>query len=187
MGLALAYGEFTIDATERDLHPREPSSHARDEWAAMSAWANDLAARIAEDQAARHVAIFVPDDDGDGLRLAAQVWGPGEETGAVIVGDWTVPLEGSVCGRVYRTGLAALCADVAMDPDHRSFPGSRARSSLTVPIGPPESVVAVIDLEAPWVGAFSIRDFERLTEEATAAFDTYTARRMGTGAGSAIC
>lgn len=187
MGLAVAYGEFTIDATERDPRPRGSSIHVPEEWAAMSGWANDLAARIAEDPAARHVAIFVPDDDGSGLRLAAQVWGPGEETGAVIVGDWTVPLDGSVCGRVYRTGLAALCADVAMDPDHRSFPGSRTRSSLTVPIGPPDSVVAVINLEAPWVGAFSIRDFERLTEEASVAFGTYPARRTGTGAASAIC
>jgi hypothetical protein len=181
------YGEITIDATERDLRPREPSTQAHDDWAATSAWAHDVAVRIAEDQATQHVAIFVPDDDGDGLRLAAQVWGAGEETGAVIVGDWTVPLDGSVCGRVYRTGRAALCADVAMDPDFRTFPCSRTRSSLTVPIGPTDGVVGVINLEAPWVGAFSIRDYERLTDEATAAFDQHPARRVGTGARSAIC
>jgi len=153
----------------------------------MSAWASDLAVGIAADQATQHVAIFVLDDRGDDLRLAAQVWGAGEDTGAVIVGDWTVPLDGSVCGRVYRTGLAALCADVAMDPDYRTFPGSRTRSSLTVPIGPPDGIVGVINLEAPWVGAFSIRDYERLADAAAAAFNTYPVRQLGTGPGSAIC
>ena len=121
-----------------------------------------------------------------------RVWvepaGPGE--GVLVTNklrDWTVPLEGSVCGRVYRTGLAALCADVAMDPDHRSFPGSRTRSSLTVPIGPPDGVVGVINVEAPWVGAFSIQDYERVTDAAAAAFDTYPIRGISAGAGSAIC
>jgi putative methionine-R-sulfoxide reductase with GAF domain len=84
-----------------------------------------------------------------------------------------VPLDGSICGRVYRTGLAALCADVAMDDDYRAFPGGRTRSSLTVPVGPPSRVVAVVNLEAPWVGAFSIRDYERMTERAAIAFVTF--------------
>jgi hypothetical protein len=149
-----------------------------DDWPAIAAWAHDLASRIGNEQPTQHIAVFVPDDDGHGLRLAAQVWGAGEDTGAVIVGDWIVPLEGSVCGRVYRTGLAALCADVAMDPDYRSFPGGRTRSSLTVPVGPPDGVVAVINLEAPWVGAFSIRDYERMSERAAEAYASFPARAL---------
>jgi hypothetical protein len=144
----------------------------------VTAWARDLAARIGDEQPTQHIAVFVPDDDGDGLRLAAQVWGAGEDTGVVVVGDWTVPLEGSVCGRVYRTGLAALCADVAMDPDYRAFPGGRTRSSLTVPVGPADGVVAVINLEAPWVAAFSIRDYERMTVRAATAFASFPGRRV---------
>jgi len=120
--------------------------------------------------------VFVPDEDESGLRLAAQVWGADEDTGAVVAGEWRIPLEGSVCGRVYRTGLAALCADVAMDPDYRGFPGGRTRSSLTVPIGPPDDVIAVINLEAPWISAFSIRDYERITEHAAAAYATFPQR-----------
>lgn len=143
--------------------------------AAVYAWARSLAAGISADQPTQHVAIFVPDDDGAGLRLAAQVWGAGEDTGEVVVGEWLIPLEGSVCGRVYRTGLATLCADVAMDPDYRAFPGGRTRSSLTIPVGPPDHVVAVINLEAPWVGAFSIRDYERMTEWAADAFPSFPA------------
>jgi hypothetical protein len=169
---------MTIDASERDPRARAGSTDATGDWAAISAWARDLAARIGSEQPTQHIAIFVPDDDGGRLRLAAQVWGAGEDTGEVIVGQWLVPLEGSVCGRVFRTGLAALCADVGMDPDYRAFPGGRTRSSLTVPVGPPDGVAAVINLEAPWVGAFSIRDYERMTEEAAAAYASFPARRV---------
>jgi putative methionine-R-sulfoxide reductase with GAF domain len=171
------YGEMTIDSTERDQRAHAGSTHNED-WAAASAWAHALATQIGQEQPTQHVAIFVPDDDGNGLRLAAQVWGAGEDTGQVIVGEWIVPLEGSICGRVYRMGHAALCADVTMDPDYRSFPGGRTRSSLTVPIGPPGGVVAVINLEAPWVGAFSIGDYERMTERAAAAYDVHPVRRI---------
>jgi GAF domain-containing protein len=170
---------MTIDATERDQRAPGGSTAAASHWAAVTAWARDLAGRIGRDQPTQHISVFVPDDDGAGLRLAAQIWGAGEDTGEVVVGAWVVPLEGSICGRVYRDGLAALCADVALDPDYRSFPGGRTRSFLTVPVGPPDGVVAVINLEAPWVAAFSIRDYERMTEEAAAALATFPVRPVG--------
>jgi hypothetical protein len=156
-----------------------PPEGAGGDWPAISSWADDLAGRLGAEHPAQHIAVFVPDDDGHGLRLAAQVWGAGEDTGAVVTGAWLIPLDGSVCGRVYRTGLAALCADVGMDPDYRPFPGSRTRSSLTVPVGPPDGVVAVINLEAPWISAFSIRDYERVTAHAAVAFDTFPRRGPG--------
>jgi len=166
-------GEFTIDATERAPRLMTWPADVDDTWAEIAAWARDLSAVISTEQPAQHVAVFVPEPDGFGLRLAAQVWGAGEDTGEVVVGEWLIPLDGSVCGRVYRTGLAALCADVTMDPDYRAFPGSRTRSSLTVPVGPPDAVVAVINLEAPWISAFSIRDYERMTERAAEALTTF--------------
>jgi putative methionine-R-sulfoxide reductase with GAF domain len=175
-GSARPIGETTIDATERDGSARARSTLTTTTTGIgpdIAEWAEALVARIAQHEPTEHVAVFVPDVDRAGLRLAAQAWGAGEDTGEVIVGQWIVPLEGSVCGRVYRTGLAALCADVAMDPDYRAFPGGRTRSSLTVPVGPPGGVVAVINLEAPWVGAFSIRDYERMTEAAAAARPTF--------------
>jgi hypothetical protein len=167
------FGDMTIDASERHQVARPGPTAAFVTGAETSAWARDLVERIGVEQPAQHIAVFVPDQDGAGLRLAAQVWGAGEDNGEVTVGDWIVPLDGSVCGRVYRTGLAALCSDVTMDPDYRSFPGGRTRSFLTVPVGPPEDVVAVINLEAPWVAAFSIRDYERMTERAALAFETF--------------
>jgi hypothetical protein len=138
----------------------------------MVAWAQALAERAAGDQPARHVAVMIHDPAAGALRLVGQVWGAGENTGAVVVGEWLVPLEGSVCGRVLRTGAAALCADVSLDPDYRSFPGGRTQSSLTVPFGPDRAVVGVINAEAPWMAAFSIADYERLTNLAAEAAAT---------------
>jgi hypothetical protein len=167
------WSDIIIEATERETRPITWPTDLTDRSAAISTWALDLVARIAIEQPAQHVSVFIPDDDGAGLRLAAQVWGAGEDSGAVVAGAWLVPIDGSVCGRVYRTGLAALCADVGMDPDYRSFPGSRNRSSLTIPVGPPDEVVAVINLEAPWISAFSIRDYERMTDRAATAYAAY--------------
>ena len=171
-------GETTINAKERGHRAGAESADPVGGWAEISVWAQDLADQIAFEQPTQHIAVFVPDPDGAGLRLVAQVWGAGEDTGEVVVGEWIVPLQGSVTGRVYRTGLATLCADVGMDPDYRSFPGGRTRSSLTVPVGPPEDVIAVINLEAPWVGAFSIRDYERMTERAADAYAVFPIRRV---------
>jgi len=166
-------GETIIDAIEPSR--RAGARHAAGDRNAISDWARDLATRISTEQPTQHVSVFVPEPAGDGLRLVAQVWGAGEDNGLVTAGEWVIPLDGSVCGRVYRTGLAALCADVSLDPDYRAFPGSRTRSSLTIPVGPPNGVCGVINLEAPWTAAYSIRDYERMTEHAAAAFDTFPA------------
>ena len=163
---------------ERRQRPGAAAADPVGGWTDVSTWARQLADRIATEQPTQHIAVFVPDEDGAGMRLAAQVWGAGEDTGVIRVGEWIVPLEGSVTGRVYRTGLAALCADVGMDPDYRPFPGGRTRSSLTVPVGPPDDVIAVINLEAPWVAAFSIRDYERMTEWAAEAYETFPTRKV---------
>jgi hypothetical protein len=166
----------TIDIVERD--PRVTAgSTARPEWGAIVEWAHELAAIVAREQPNEHVAVLVPDPSAGGLRLAAQVWGAGEDTGAVRVGEWLVPYEESVCGRVFRTAVASLCSDVTFDADYRAFPGGRARSSLTVPIGPPGAVIGVINVEAPWVGAFSIRDHDRLIDRAAESVESYPLAR----------
>jgi hypothetical protein len=163
-----------IDATQPGQRVNATPA-AEPDWPAISGWAARLADHIARDQPSQHVAVFVPDVASDGLRLVAQFWGAGEDTGEVVVGEWLIPLTGSVCGRVYRTGAAALCTDVSLDPDYRAFPGGRSRSSLTVPVGGPDGVVAVINVEAPWIGAFSIRDYDQLTAAAAASLDSFPA------------
>ncbi|HEU4573139.1 MAG TPA: GAF domain-containing protein [Candidatus Limnocylindrales bacterium] len=137
-------------------------------WAAVTAWSGALAAAVRAVQPSGHVDVFIPDPELGALRLAAQVSYAGVAS-SEAVGTWIVPFEESITGRVYRTGLAALCSDVSMDPDFRAWPGSRTRSSLTVPVGRQGAVLAVVNVEAPWVGAFSIRDYERITDRAAAA------------------
>ena len=161
-----------IDAPWRDSRAGAGSTSPHD-WQAITRWAGELAALVGAEQPTEHVAVFIPDHEAGGLRLVAQVWGAGEDTGAVVVGQWLVPFEDSITGRVYRTGLAALCADVTMDPDFRTWPGSRTRSSLTVPVGRPGEVLAVVNVEAPFVAAFTIRDYERLTDRAATAADAW--------------
>jgi hypothetical protein len=173
-----------INVAERFELPHPSAMTARSPSDAICAWAQALADRAAGDQPAQHVAVFVHDPAVGALRLVGQVWGAAENTGAVIVGEWLAPLEGSVCGRVFRTGAAALCADVSLDLDYRAFPGGRTSSSLTVPFGPAGTVVGVINVEAPWTSAFSIVDYERLTELAAEAASTMPGRTALVGATS---
>ena len=153
----------TIDASASDLR-----AGVGPDWTPIYEWASRLVERIARDQPTQHVGIYVPDHGADGMRLVGQAWGAGEDIGSVVVGKWLVPFLGSVTGRVFRTGAPALCADVNLDPDYREYPGSRSRSFLTVPVHRDGSVVAVINVEAPWTGAFSIRDYDALVAEASA-------------------
>lgn len=118
---------------------------------------------IAGHQPSFHIGIFVYDPDVDALRLAAQVLGAGEDDeDGVVPGSWLLDVDESVSGRVYRTGAPILIPDVHLDPDYRARPGSRTRSELIVPIVAGDRVVAVASLEAPWVSAFTIEDYDRV-------------------------
>ncbi len=139
---------------------------------------------MALDQPSQHVAVFLFDASAGALRLCGRVWGTGEDTGDIEVGEWLVPLEGSVCGRVFRTGSAALCADVSLDPDYRPLPGGRTRSSVTVPLVRADVVVGVVNVEAPWISAFSIADYERVARIAAAATAHVPASARGDEASS---
>ncbi len=168
-------GEDVIEALWRGdpvAFPQTPGPSP----AAVARWAVELVDAIAQDQTAQHVAVFVPDPDRGRLRLAAQIWGAGEDLGLVVVGEWIVPLLGSVIGRVFQSGAASLCADVSLDPDYRSFPGGRTRSFLTVPVIRHDTIVAVVNVEAPWASAFSVRDYENVTERARQAAASFPGR-----------
>ncbi|MEA2518734.1 MAG: hypothetical protein QOF49_814, partial [Chloroflexota bacterium] len=143
--------------------------------AAVLRWARELVDVIAVDQTAQHISVFVPGGRRDRMHLVAQLWGAGEDDGSVVIGEWVIPIEGSIIGRVFRTASAALCADVSLDPDYLPFPGGRSRSCLTVPVGSPGSVVAVINIESPWASTFSIRDYENVAACAARAASTFPA------------
>ena len=124
-----------------------------------------LTARLAEDIGLRHLfhhaAIFLYDPTVDQLRLVGQRWGAGEDTGAVVAGEWLIGLDG-VCGRVFRTGEPALLPDVRLDPDYKTFPGGRTRSELAVPIRIEGQPVGVVNVESPRVGEYTVHDLEAL-------------------------
>ena len=141
-------------------------------------WAGDLLAALASNHVAQHCSVFVVDEHRGGLVLAAQVWGAGDDTGAVIPGEWLLPLEGSVCGRVCRTGRPELVNDTLLDAEYRGFPGGRSRSEIAVPIRAGEPVIAVLNCESPFVGAFGIEDLDRLTRWATTAGSTFIDREL---------
>ncbi len=105
----------------------------------------------------QHCALFLWDPAVGRLRLAAQHWGAGEDLGEVRAGSWTIGLNG-ICGRAFTTAEPALVADVEKDPDFLSFPGSRTRSELAVPVVIEGRVLGVVNLESPRVGAYGPAD-----------------------------
>jgi GAF domain-containing protein len=132
-------------------------------------WADRLIDALLADHLHQHCSIFMFDPDRDGLVLTAQVWGAGTDAGKVIPGVWLLPLHGSVCGRVYRTGQPALVVDTSLDPDYRDYPGGRMRSELAVPILAGPTIVGVLNLESPWPATFGIDDLDRVSERAALA------------------
>ncbi len=70
-----------------------------------------------------------------------------------------IQVEGSIVGRVAKTGRAARVADVEEDPDYLQVL-SQTRSELAVPIRYGRDVVGVINLESPEVAAFDEDDVE---------------------------
>lgn len=145
-------------------------------WPAIDAWAHALTERIAADHAYLHVAVFVPTpDDPDVLLLVAQRWGAGRDTGRVVPGAWSVPLQGSIVGRTYRRGEPALVFDVRLDADFREYPGFDTLSEMAVPVLRDGRPLAVINLEAPRVSAFTFEDLERVEAVAAEAARTFPA------------
>ena len=125
------------------------------------AHAQALIDELSRARSLQHCALFLWDPAVGRLRLAAQHWGAGEDLGEVQAGAWTIGLNG-VCGRAFTTGLPALVPDVEDDPDFLSFPGSRTRSELAVPIFFDGRPIGVVNLESPRVGAYGPADVEAL-------------------------
>jgi GAF domain-containing protein len=153
--------------------------------AAVFAWAEATVTELSRERDFTHCSLFLYDAAADALRLIAQVWGAGEDTGAVIPGEWLVPLHGSVCGWVFRSASPALVADVRHHGDFRSYPGAATRSELAVPIVLDGEVVGVLNVESPRVGQFGIRDVQELNHRAAEAAEGLAGLRAEERAGSA--
>jgi GAF domain-containing protein len=132
-------------------------------------WADDLVDLLDRAFQYQHCAVFVDDGTGEHLLLAAQRWGAGRDVGIVRPGEWTVPVEGSIVGRAFRTAEPVLLPDVSIQPDSLAYPGGNARSELAVPILVDGRAVAVINVGSPRLGAYGIADLDLLVEHAQAA------------------
>lgn len=146
---------------------------------AVLRWADALVDELAREPLFQHAAVFTYDTRRNGLVLAAQRWDTDEETGEVQTGSWVIPIEGSICGRAFRTGKPLLVVDVLDDPEYRGFPGGETRSELAVPIMVGEHPVGVVNLESPGVGVFSTDDLDRVQALATAAAGAFDTLRFG--------
>jgi two-component system phosphate regulon sensor histidine kinase PhoR len=73
-----------------------------------------------------------------------------------------VPMEDSVCAKVYKSGNPAIVADVtAVDNYYRVVPSTR--SEIAVPLFVREKVIGVINVESSRLNAFSTNDLQFLT------------------------
>jgi GAF domain-containing protein len=116
----------------------------------------------------QHCALFLWDPAVGRLRLVAQHWGAGEDLGEVRAGTWTIGLSG-ICGRAFTSAAPVLVPDVEDDPDFLSFPGSRTRSELAVPILLDGRAVGVVNVESPRVRAYGPADVVALRAWADSA------------------
>ena len=79
-----------------------------------------------------------------------------EYTTSVI--EVSLPVDDSVCGRVFRSGEGMIIDDVREVPYYQG-PVGDVRSELTVPLRVGERIIGVLDVESRRVGAFDQDDF----------------------------
>ena len=132
------------------------------------AHAESLVLQLCRARSLQHCSLFLWDPAFGRLRLAAQQWGAGEDLGEVTAGSWTIALAG-ICGRALRTGRPVLVPDVEADPEYLSFPGSRTRSELAVPVVLDDRPIGVVNLESPRRAAYGQADIDDLVGWAATA------------------
>lgn len=127
----------------------------------VARWAATVCEVVATEQLHQHCAVFIAVPGIDGLVLAGQLWGAGDDAGVVLVGR----VGGAAARLGLRSGLPrgrpAFVADTASDLEYRTYPGAQARSELAVPIVVGGKTVGVLNLESLRPATFRIVDVER--------------------------
>jgi diguanylate cyclase (GGDEF)-like protein len=103
-----------------------------------------------------NVNILLPDDDGVHLVVRADTLSDDQS----YVGC-RVPIDGSLCGWVYRTSKAVNVADTATDPRFFVTPSDTTAAEIVVPLAIDGKMLGVINVESDRPGAFTLLD-ERL-------------------------
>jgi hypothetical protein len=140
-------------------------------WRAILVWADTLAATIATRHDHQYIAVIVG-DEANQLQLAGQRSSVAVDLAVFIPGETAIPLD-SICGRVFRTGVPTLLADVGMDPDYHPFLGALMRSELAIPIRIDDLIVGVVNLESPLFSAFDVSDMNDVLDCIAEAADDY--------------
>jgi GAF domain-containing protein/FixJ family two-component response regulator len=99
-----------------------------------------------------YLSFSLPDKDGTCLRLHPSQIGYSSTMTAV-----DIPLDGSVSGRVYRTGKSAVISDARQSPDYFEA-APEVQSELSVPVKVAGRVIAVLGAESPQIDAFDQED-----------------------------
>jgi PAS domain S-box-containing protein len=98
------------------------------------------------------IGFVMPAEDGDGLKLCPSRAGLDLE-----MGDFRIPLKGSVCGYVFQTGEHEVIGDVRQVPYY--FEGHpHVRSELAIPVRAGGEVIGVLNLESCRLNAFGEED-----------------------------
>lgn len=167
-------GTNTHDRTEAGSRGRDAGDPAQPDLKlgrSAVARAQALVDELSRSRSLQHCALFLWDPSVGRLRLAAQHWGAGEDLGEVRAGIWTIALNG-ICGRAFTSAAPALVPDVEADPAFLSFPGSRTRSELAVPVLIDSRVAGVVNLESPRVGAYGQADIDAVNAWIDSVRDT---------------
>jgi signal transduction protein with GAF and PtsI domain len=151
----------------------------------VRAWADWIVESLKRDYQFQYCAVLVHEPADGALRLVGQRWGAGEDLGIVRTGEELVPLDGSVCGSVFRAAAPVLVNDVRTHPRYRSFPGAAMRSELAVPILVGDQAIGVINVESPRVGGFDIADLHKVVARAAEAAVIAPLDELAVPAGSA--
>lgn len=98
------------------------------------------------------IGFALPVEEGEGLRYhEAHIGFP------ATAGDSKMPLDGSICGRVFQTGEPVVVGDVTQSPDYlEGHPD--VRSELAVPVRVGDRVIGVLNLESRALNGFDQDD-----------------------------
>ncbi|MBN1177605.1 MAG: GAF domain-containing protein [Anaerolineae bacterium] len=107
---------------------------------------------LSEEMDVDFVGVLLPEPGGKWLSVHPSVVGYASSTGAL-----RVPVGGSICGTVFRTGEPVIIDDVLKEPNYYG-PVGDVRSELSVPLRIGNRVIGVLDVENQRPKAFTQDD-----------------------------
>lgn len=98
--------------------------------------------------------VLVADESGEELINI----GIGGLVASLVPAGVRISIRRGITGRVFRSGLSYLSADVSKEADYLPFPGWQGGSEMCVPLRDGDRIIGVINLESERKDAFSQND-----------------------------